>query len=486
MVEGQPKSRTRRRQHIIVLALLIIVFLAARQGRVGLQIYHGSDGGVGILSGFTTSSSIESYIPTELASSLRAASSNLPALSSLLLPESERREESADSSIYIANATSASGRLYSLNTTASWHLPATTAVPAITAARTSAPAGPINFTIQRQPFDSFFTNGSEYQELNIDADKDGMVLDFAVIGYPKCGTTTMIANLGNIAPIPAADVCTPVYKTVWYAHKNWPREYGREKLLRGVKCPSIIDGFSVGPPILKDFSKYLPRTRLIVGIRHPVLWYQSFYNMQAGNNHKLPAADSTDFTVGCNKGNCGKGYCQMAKLFCLNRARFHLGLAELGKTPLDEAERELIPPELKVSDGNMIRNKIFLYDMEQLGDMNTTRRERLWSDLGDFIGYPDTIPHDKYKSSHGRGGARAERARINICDKRYDPIRAQLLVHGHQMSQWICPYFVKQGKDVYVSSQDYLCLLVEKYAEDPCGKLVRMDNGTYMSAEGSN
>ena len=469
MVEGQPKSRTRRRSHVVVLALLILIFLAARQGRAGLQIHHGSDGIV------VSGSSIESYIPTELASSLRAASAsiNLPALSNLLT-ESERRE--AAESIHIANATS--GR-YSLNTTTSWHAPVTTAGPAITAAA-STPAVLINFTIQRKPFDSFFTDGSEYQELNIDADKDGMVLDFAVIGYPKCGTTTMIANLGNIAPIPAADICTPVYKTVWYAYKNWPGEYGQEKLMRGVKCPSIIDGFSVGPPILKDFSKYLPRTRLIVGIRHPVLWYQSFYNMQAGNDPTLPAADSTDLTVGCNNRNCGKGYCQIGKLFCLNRARFHLGLAELGKTPLDKVERELIPPELKVSDGNMIRNKIFLYDMEQLGDKNTTRKERLWSDLGDFIGYPDTIPHDKYKSSHGIEGANAKNARINICDKRYDPIRAQLLVHGRQMSQWICPYFVKQGKDVYVSSQDYLCQLVEKYAEDPCGKLVRMDNGTYM------
>lgn len=44
------------------------------------------------------------------------------------------------------------------------------------------------------------------REVVDDADKNGTVIDFIIAGFPKCGTTTMEANLGNIAPMPIADV----------------------------------------------------------------------------------------------------------------------------------------------------------------------------------------------------------------------------------------------------------------------------------------
>ena len=49
------------------------------------------------------------------------------------------------------------------------------------------------------------------------------------------------ANLGYIAPMPIADVCTPIHSTVYYAYKNWPKEFDNAtnptKILRGTKCP---------------------------------------------------------------------------------------------------------------------------------------------------------------------------------------------------------------------------------------------------------
>ena len=77
----------------------------------------------------------------------------------------------------------------------------------------------------------------------------------------------MEANLGHLAPMPIADVCTPASQTVYYAYKLWPQKLGEEKVLRGSKCPSLVDG-SIG--MLQDYSRQLPRTKIIIGIRHPV------------------------------------------------------------------------------------------------------------------------------------------------------------------------------------------------------------------------
>ena len=117
---------------------------------------------------------------------------------------------------------------------------------------------------RNETFDSWFEPGSGILLEN--ADKNGPILDFVISGFAKCGTTTMEANLGYVAPMPEIkDICTPVHNTVFYSYKNWPQEFGEEKVLRGSKCPQYIEG-----GFLEDYSKHLPRTTVIVGIRHPV------------------------------------------------------------------------------------------------------------------------------------------------------------------------------------------------------------------------
>ena len=46
-------------------------------------------------------------------------------------------------------------------------------------------------------FDSWFTKG----KLHPQADKDGAILDFAIVGFAKCGTTEMMAKLSKFAPM---------------------------------------------------------------------------------------------------------------------------------------------------------------------------------------------------------------------------------------------------------------------------------------------
>jgi hypothetical protein len=108
------------------------------------------------------------------------------------------------------------------------------------------------------------------------ADDRGPVLDFLVAGWPKCGTTTLEANLGAYAPMPVSDICVPLNTLVWYAYVNWPQEYDPDgvKPLRGNKCPNDVDN-------AREITTYLPKTKIILGIRHPITWFQSFWNMLA-------------------------------------------------------------------------------------------------------------------------------------------------------------------------------------------------------------
>lgn len=327
-------------------------------------------------------------------------------------------------------------------------------------------------------YDSWFEKDRD--EVLENADANGTVLDFAIVGLPKCGTTTMEANLGYIAPMPIADVCTRIPQTVYYSYRNWPNRYpdaqGRNdtKLYRGTKCPSSIHN-------LRDWSRYLPRTKLIVGIRHPVLWFQSFWNMQALNQastyRKMTPYDLTGICTGCRFGCPGR-----RKLFCVARSRFHLALAAIGKTPLNETERALLAAN--DPDGGdhfhvkeKIRNTIFLYEQTEL------KEDDVWESLARLLHYPQrTIPHDKYHSSHGKRRDNNTNT-INICDEQYDKLRMLMMPYAWEMSQWICAYFVP-SPDVVVANHTRFCSIVKDYANDPCGRLVRMPNGTYILKEG--
>lgn len=248
-----------------------------------------------------------------------------------------------------------------------------------------------------EQWDSWFVKQDHVKD---NADANGTIMDFVIAGFPKCGTTTMEGNLGALAPMPVADVCTPLANTLYYAHRGWPNKYPDEagrndtKLYRGTKCPQFVDDLS-------DWSQKVPRTLVIVGIRHPVLWFQSFWNMQAQNfPHNYPQnVTPYDRTRICT--TCQNRGCPRKQLYCVARSRFHLSLARLGKTPLDTTERALLAPKDGDGGDNIkpkdIRNKIFLYEQTELN------QEDVWQTLARLLQYPPgTIPHDRNHSSHGK------------------------------------------------------------------------------------
>lgn len=322
--------------------------------------------------------------------------------------------------------------------------------------------------------------GNDTKTLIPDADANGTILDFVIAGFPKCGTTTIEANLGYIAPMPISDVCTPVHQTVYYSYMNWAKEFqggDEEKLFRGTKCPAFIQG-----TWLKDWSTHLPRSKIIVGIRHPVLWFQSFWNMQRSNHlNKFPGDDPYKITKPCpNKQGKGcRNGCPSSQLFCMHRGRFHNALASLGKTLLSQEERNLLGPD--DPDGgedlqnNNIRNPIFLYEQNMLGE------EYLWDDLGEYLGMDRPLRHDKRVNSHGKDRG----PKINFCDDKYDEFRAMMMPIAYNVSLWLQDYFIPIAKaenrtDVTIPKPDTFAKLVETYKVDPCGKLEMLNNGTFV------
>ncbi len=322
--------------------------------------------------------------------------------------------------------------------------------------------------------------GNNTSKLKPDADANGTIIDFVIAGFAKCGTTTMEANLGYIAPMPVADVCTPVHQTVYYSYKNWVEKYqqnNEEKLFRGTKCPAFIQG-----GWLRAWSDHVPRAKLIVGIRHPMLWFQSFWNMQAANHLTGNVGNNPYNIMEPCKNKDGRGCrngCPHSQLLCLNRARFHHSLAMLGKTELSDQEMELLGPDDidggKNTPNNKVRNPIFLYEQHMLGE------DYLWEDLRGYLGVDHPLKHDKRVSSHGKN----PNLYLNFCNDTYDDFRAKMMPISYNVSLWLQDYFVPLAKnetrsDVIIPKPDFFTRMVESYKLDPCGKLERLKNGTFV------
>jgi len=320
-------------------------------------------------------------------------------------------------------------------------------------------------------YDSWFEQGSDMLLEN--ADKNGTILDFVIAGFPKCGTTTVVANLAYLAPLSVSDVCTPPSQITYYAYKSWPKQYGNQKLLRGSKCPKYI-----GSEDMKLYSKHLPRTKMIIGIRHPVLWIQSFWNMQVGTGFTKFLKNNPYMLVKtCKPGHkCNHG-CPNKWLFCIRRARFHVQLAALGKTSLSMEERKVLAPNDNDGGENLrsqnIRNPIFLYEQKELS------KDYVWDEMAKYLNV-SKIPHDKHHSSHGR----TPHVSINFCEERFDDLRAIIMPYAYELSVWMQNYFIPVAKNesagVTIPNPNALITLVEEYKKDPCDRLYRLKNGTYV------
>mmetsp|Transcript_2820 Transcript_2820/g.4241 ORF Transcript_2820/g.4241 Transcript_2820/m.4241 type:complete len:420 (+) Transcript_2820:156-1415(+) len=332
----------------------------------------------------------------------------------------------------------------------------------------TAPASPQLLTKKRAivPAGSTFTENSTYPpiekiitgEWNVSGDANFLV-DFAIVGFPKCGTSTMMEYLEmspytkvaqkercELGSAQQASLIRKLYEELPPGHYK-----------RGIKCPRDVENdFS-----MKNYGQFFPKTNFLIGVRHPVRWFESFYNFRLYNNNPMPPPEKLI-------GACTK----YSRNVCTHRARFHQFLANLGKTPLATKEKKLFKlggSELRV---NPLRGNVFLYHVEQLKDDNPLRAKVLREDLSSFLDLPKTLPPMHIWNKPGKNLTKeqvdyANSRRLDICHSNHTELRKYLVEQANNSFEWISRYFLK-SEDVYISSPSYFESLLKAWTIDPC------------------
>lgn len=292
---------------------------------------------------------------------------------------------------------------------------------------------------------------------------------FAIVGFAKCGTSSLLKWLWD-----HPDTCIaqgdngelnflrkrPV-KQIREMHQRATStacRYGAK--INGYKNPHDVQY----PQCLNFFRRYTPQTKLIVIIRHPVRFFESFYNYRIVKGENWAIAGEPNELIG--------GKDQPPYRVWSYSGAFHRYLVMLGKTQVDTAEeRSLLEafmhPTTSLENIPLLPNPVFIVENSQLSDPDPGRRERLASDLQEFLGLPHPLPSEIPKANtlaRQRKGVRP----LNICLGENSMIRQDTLNVARKASLWIRRYFL-QSSDVHVSSREYFETLLESWMHDPCG-----------------
>lgn len=300
-------------------------------------------------------------------------------------------------------------------------------------------------TVGPPPLDSLVEYGSE---TTIKGDVQ-FLMDFAIVGYPKSATSSMVRWLAQQPEISMYD------HEIYHLKDGQPADMVRKLYslpdgIHGYKAPRDIHN----PRAIEAFAKYWPETKLVVGLRHPVTWFESFYNYRTRFGIKLPPAEQLI-------GKCIPG----AHNVCTEEISYHDHLSLLGKTPqTDPEELNLLSPTPKSRQPPTptLKNHIFLYEISQMHDPN----EQFRQDLQAYLGLKQPItPLNEPKESHGD----RQLGEIDICEERYEDLRNELMKIARNSSLWIRSYFLK-SPHVHTSNQTEFESLLERWDEDPCAK----------------
>lgn len=279
------------------------------------------------------------------------------------------------------------------------------------------------------------------------------ILDFAHIGFAKSATSHFRKKFEvsrGVSVLPEENMANDDIHTTAYNLILMARKASKKDKL-GFKNPSYI----FVEEKLRILQYYFPKTKLILGVRHPVLWFESYWNYQAlpfypNNTDKLPKPESL--------------VDECYRFVCVRNARFHYFMARLGKTALQGKELEYFRHGV-LDDGSLqLGNPVFLYTSEQLDDTDETARSIFVKDLEEYLELPYPLQDffkigDHINANHKRT--------FNICDQQYTDLRQMLLHVGKDASQWILDYFIG-SLDVRVSSPERFRKHLESWGEDPC------------------
>lgn len=318
------------------------------------------------------------------------------------------------------------------------------------------------------------------------------LLDFAVMGFAKCGTSTMMHWLGSYTSeiqsfrkeVSQLLIQRP-YNLVDMLYNQLPPDTDTVQYRRGYKAPSEI----AHPHVLDYFRVIFTKTKIIVGIRHPVLWFESMYNFRVQNlglhgTKRLKTMPPPSKLI---------GRCMLGMLNCCTfYSNFAHSLIRLGKQYINEDDNLPIPIDQRrqptelenkivgqyrrerynISEVEPVLNPVFLFELSQLSDRNTTRADEFRTDVQSLLGLKSSLPdmiHFKPGQYIHNDTTQNEidKRKIDICDDEYKPVRDALMVYARDTSTWIRTVFLN-SPTVYYSSREYMDEILLSWMIDPC------------------
>lgn len=206
-------------------------------------------------------------------------------------------------------------------------------------------------------------------------------------------------------------------------------------------------------------------------LRHPVLWFESFYNYRIRFNYTLP--DPEDLMDRCPP---------TARNVCLEEIRYNDHLSRLGKTDrTDPEELNLLGPiRQNHIDLPKMENPVFLYEISQMHETDESLNAQYRQDLQNYLGLKTPLePLTESEEAHGDHPNRDKE--IDICAPEHASVHDELLQIARDSSLWIRHYFM-QRPDVFVSSPDHFTALLEGWMTDPCERRLAVDDPFVTSA----
>ena len=125
-----------------------------------------------------------------------------------------------------------------------------------------------------------------YHSYGLKEDEESVKLDFAIVGFPKCSTTFLRNDLlSSNEEIFFGNDDNEIH------HLNRNNAPALKKLfqnhpytINGFKCPNLL----YSETGLFNLEMYFKQTDLIIAVRHPILWFQSFYNYRLRKGYQMP------------------------------------------------------------------------------------------------------------------------------------------------------------------------------------------------------
>jgi len=293
-----------------------------------------------------------------------------------------------------------------------------------------------------------------------------MSLDFVIAGFPKCGTTTLVYAFRDHEETDVGSKEKCAFTSPQISDSRAVQRMYMESLLelnqspdmkRGMKCPTGIKNADS----IERLHMHSPQAKVIIGVRHPVFFLQSYYNYRITEHYTKnwkEAIPSIDSLVGLTDW----------RGVSTDSARFELFLMQLGKTNMSTTDLSQLVgrPHMGVQPNNF---KIFLYTLEQMDDPDENRAGGFRNELSTFLGLKQPLKPMGHENINHFIDQAAYGETINICSPNFKPLRDLLITQGLQSSNWIREAFLL-SEDVAVANRDHFNLLLQNWGSDPCAE----------------